>query len=333
MQIISADIGNSGEKITCSKGQFFIEGAVSVDKKAMLNGQYSDEKHSRKPIDNIRIIRNGEVFKVGKLATLDSEYRAPVGINRYLEDDFIDLMFAAIFSNSNIEGDVKMVVGLPVDGYTDANIAMLKKRFIGKHTIERPRKKDLNVDVLEVEVHPEPLGTFFNQLLDISTGKVTDPVLRQAKVGIVDIGEFSTDLLVMDGGKFIKAQSKSIEHATNKAYQLFSDYVFDKIEYRIPDSKLKDIAAKTEIVTATGKHSVLDCWTRARNEVAHLMVSAISRVWTDADDMYKIFITGGGAKMFDGAISQRYTQAVTVRNSRFSNSQGMYDWGVSKWMK
>lgn len=333
-QILSLDLGNSGAKGVTESGIFFIEGAVSVERKSVMNGEFSDAKHSRKAIDNIRIERGGIVYKVGKLATLDDDYRAPVGMNRYKEDDYIDLIMQAAFAVTKTSGDVKMVVGLPIDGYTDSYKSLVANRFKGLHTIKQPKsKEDLSVNVVEVAVQPEPVGTYFGQLLNIETMQIIDPTLKQSKVGIIDIGEFTVDLLVMDRGKFVASQSKSLDYASNKVLQVFSDNVFNDIQYRIPDSKLKQASNEGVIVTATGTHDIKHHKANAIQEVSGLMISSISRVWTDADDMYKIFIAGGGATNFKTAIKTRYSQAVLVSNSRFSNAQGMYNWGVSKWQK
>jgi len=333
--IIPIDLGNSGAKTRQGNAEFFIDGAVSVDRKAIVNGNILDASHSRKPIDNIRIIRNNVVYKVGKLATLDDDYRAPVGMNRYLEDDYIDLILQAAFVVTKASGNVNIVVGLPVDGYTDKNKAMVKEKFIGRHTVKRPgRKDDIVVNVKDVVVQPEPLGTYFGQLLDTKSNKVADPLLSKSKVGIIDIGEFTADLLVMDNGKYVRGQSKSLEYASNKVLQLFSDNVFDAIQYRIPDSKLKDVFNHpASVVLGTGQHDLTECAINALDETGALLVSSVSRVWTDAEDMYKIFICGGAAPKFKTAIQARYSQAVLVRNSRFSNVNGFYSWGVAKWQK
>ena len=99
-----------------------------------------------------------------------------------------DAAFAALLPGTDYTR-VKVVTGLPVDYYRDAEALAFHLR--GQHAICADGR-NLVVDVEAVRVQPQPFGGLLSVLLD-ERGKLMADVshLAQGRVGVLDVGMYT----------------------------------------------------------------------------------------------------------------------------------------------
>jgi plasmid segregation protein ParM len=93
----------------------------------------------------------------------------------------------------------------------------LSQHLLGKHQIYL-ECRSLIVDVEDILVQPQPFGALLSLILDERGKLVTNATERvEGWVGILDIGQHTTDMILVEGLEYMEARSGSIEAEVSTA--------------------------------------------------------------------------------------------------------------------
>ena len=105
-------------------------------------------------------------------------------------------------------GDVFVVAGLPVSYYGDK--AMVQDALLGRQSFQRKGRTRQTLTVTDVKVMPQGFGALFSECLNDS-GRVADQGLRAGRVGVLDVGGKTTNLLTAKALKEVGKESASVD--------------------------------------------------------------------------------------------------------------------------
>ncbi len=255
-----------------------------------------------------------------------------MGRDRYADVRFKALVLGAL-SEARVKGEVKLVMGLPIGWYKERYIKLLRNNLEGVHELYRygRRKTELTLD--SVFPRPEPMGTIYSRMLS-DKGTVIKPKLAEARVAVVDIGEFTTDMLMMNQFNFVADLSGSEDFGTRDFYNMLArrlERAYDKKPDLAELTSLLETGSfnvpgrsKATKVSALIEDSKLDS--------ANTLLSHLTRLWGDAHHIDVILVSGGGAIFFGPYIQERYkNKTLVVDNPQIANVQGFYKFAQYKW--
>ncbi len=169
---------------------------------------------------------NGSEYFVGELALQQSRVQFTLLDRSRTTSDQLKLLFLAALSELTGRGheDVQVVTGLPVEYYQDREL--LAGQLLGQHRVSRNGSEQA-FSVQAVKVIPQPFGTLFWKILS-DDGYIVEERLARARVGIVDVGVYTTDYVLVDWLTYIEKGSGSIPVAMSTAYGLLAREILDQ---------------------------------------------------------------------------------------------------------
>jgi plasmid segregation protein ParM len=134
------------------------------------------------------------------------------GPERLLDGFAKGLTLTAAAHYAEQEAPLQIVLGLPISEAQRWQ-GILTERLIGYHKIglasgHRPWVQK-NVHIRKIHVVPHPLGTFINLIMD-HEGRHRNAEVQHQKVALVDIGFRTTDIMVMEAGRFCNRGSATL---------------------------------------------------------------------------------------------------------------------------
>lgn len=176
------------------------------------------------------------------LVHAEDKFISTIGFeNRYsrrefkLLADFALAELARDYEEAN-KGILEVIVstGVPTDDFTKGPVDAITKTLLGDHNIT-VNGDSLNIRVKEVMVNPQPVGTVYNEVLDLEGYVIEDQAnLLEEQVVVVDIG----------GGTLLIDTLKNLNLSnprTQKPYGAFE--LYDRIVNLATDGGIKGITA------------------------------------------------------------------------------------------
>jgi plasmid segregation protein ParM len=218
-----------------------------------------------------------------------------------------------------------VVTGLPISYL--AYKEQVKDRFLGTHKVRLYGRDFSQVfHVNEIKVLPQGMGGLLSVLLHES-GRVLDQEWIEDKLpGIVlDIGGQTTNFVTIKGVREVMEQTTSIPVGV---WQI-EDKVRSFLETERPG--LADGFSSHELMDAINTGIIYD-----RNkpidlkpisepligEVIGKILNKSATLWNSARHFRRILLCGGGAKLFERHIKDRYPNAELVEDWIYANSRG-----------
>lgn len=286
---------------------------------------------------NLVIGYNQKRYFVGESALKQSRPQATVDKDRTISEEGLVLLMGALslLVSEKISEQVNLIVGLPVMHYEP-----LKDRYI--NSIRQLQTVDILslagellsrkfITIAAIKVLPQPMGTFFDCLLNDS-GEIADSKLATQNVGIVDIGYNTLDFSRIDNLDFINPKSTSYSGlGIYSAFQNLSAEIYRGLGIEIPPENIEPFIRKGEI-TVAGRPVSIDCYKRtAFSEAAKQIISRIKSFWTDRWNLNQIIISGGGAHLLGEYLIPEFEQAKICANPMFANASGYLKFGKRVW--
>jgi plasmid segregation protein ParM len=206
-----------------------------------------------------------------------------------------------------------VVSGLPVKFFkTDkSKLVNLIKRMTGELAI-----------YAKVRVIPQPLGTLFNLLFDDS-GMVQDGRLTTSRVGVIDIGFHTTDIITIDNLELVEKQTASFENGVAGTLEALANQIEKDYDFR-PDLHKVEEAIRTGCIRAFGQEQIISDIAKSKLvELATDIEARAKTVWKSAGDLDFVVITGGGAALLRDYL-HLYAHAVIMEGAQFANAIGYY---------
>jgi plasmid segregation protein ParM len=266
----------------------------------------------------LRVTLDGERWFVGELALRQSEEPLAPRTRRRSEA-FERVLMVSAMHGLDVRDEAAMVAGRPVAWYDDRDELAQTLQGYHRATING---EVYALQVRDVQVVPQPFGSFFSVILD-EAGVLIDPDgLRDGRVAVLDVGMFTSDYAFSDALHYVEERSGSIPYAMSKVYELTQRWIEEEHGRAL---SLRD-----------AEETVRRGWFRDRGErvdAGEIVGAAIAQVckrivgeaqtlWSEGRDIDALFVTGGGAAVVFGAVQERFSQAQMLDAPQTANARG-----------
>jgi plasmid segregation protein ParM len=181
-------------------------------------------------------------------------------------------------------------------------------------------------------VVPQPFGSLFNVILD-PDGRIVNESLARGRVGVIDVGTFTTDYVLVDTLRYVERGSGSISTAMSRAYQLISRSLLDTFGLDLRMHEV-DRAVRCGHVSVFGEQRDIQ-WLvdPAVEAVAEEVLAQARTLWGDGRELESILISGGGAMILGEIICRHYPHARVLVDAPMANVRGFERYGRRKWSR
>lgn len=239
------------------------------------------------------------------------------------------LLMAALEKLGITRGEVALVTGLPVQWYG-------RYKDVVKSELCRTLHYSVNgqaraVIVTDCVVVPESYGTLYRAILDEKGALVDKGNIRQQRVGILDVGTFTTNVVTSSALHYAESESRSEPLGMARVYELlqsrvaqqYRDMSFNEAEYAVTEDSR--IMVRGELV------DISPLITQANEQVAESILATAKSVWGTGDDMV-LLVTGGGGVALSAQIKQKFPHARTITSPQMANAEGMYRYALRRFI-
>lgn len=244
--------------------------------------------------------------------------------------EYMALLHAA-FSESTkaYQVEATVVTGLPIAFYGDKE--EVRSRVLGDHIVQREGRGRQTFKVTECRVLPQPFGALFSLAFSDNGGILTADLLEN-RVGLIDIGSHTTNLLVATKGRDVGVETGSVSSGAwdvIKALRGHLEQVCKDLE--ITDHDLVDAVIKRSIGYQGGTVDLSSVVDEASEQLASRIISQITATWRgDGANLSTILISGGGAKLCGLQVMKhfkRHSSVIVLDDPIFANVRGFHNFG------
>jgi len=224
----------------------------------------------------------------------------------------------------------RIVTGLPVNWYADRDKVL--EQLAGKHVVRRVNGRQIvqRFTIDEVLVVPQPFGSLFDAILG-PEGQIVDDDLAQGRVGVIDVGTYTTDYVLVDRLRYVERGSGTLASAMSGAYQLIGRSLLDTFGLNLRLHQV-DRAVRDGRVTVFGEKRRID-WLvdPVLDALSQEVLAEAGTLWGDGRDLEAVLVTGGGAMALGERICRRYAHARVLPDAALANVNGFHKYGQRKW--
>lgn len=261
---------------------------------------------------------------VGGVSPLElQDFARPTHANYPRTKEYLALYYAALSKLDTDRVDV-LVTGLPVrqfyEGKQDGQVAELQRRLEGTHYLSRGR----NMTVARVIVVPQPAGAY----TDLVQG---DPSLATDKdrfALVLDVGYYSTDWVLVRGGKVADGSSGSSTDATSRVIEAAARQIgVAHGNVRVSPARVESALRSGRAAMALGDKDVdyRAFVAAAANEVGERVVAQVHSSLRGQSDLVDVVaVTGGGGTLLERAIRGAFpsSKMAVSKDPVISNARG-----------
>jgi len=220
------------------------------------------------------------------------------------------LALSAIGDSVIKETELYIVTGLPVK-FVNEDVERLKKIYQGL------------IPHAQLAVVPQPAGSFFDALLDMN-GFIQNKDLLKGRVGVIDIGTYTTDIMLFDSMDAVDGMSETVAIGINTLLKEVAE-ACKGIRRGITETEAEEAIRTGYIKKHASKIDISLTVNDLKRVVSTDIWSYINSIWGSDERIEHIILTGGGASIF----SDHFTPpGVTVsRLSFMSNVTGFFKMG------
>lgn len=282
------------------------------------------------PTSDIRITVGGKTYFLGDLAIRHSRIaHRGLSATRAEGDDLRILFLGALsmFCRESMN-DFSVVTGLPPGRMHLADD--LVSRMRGDHTVTRHvgrNRQDLSIRLNNIEVVPQPLGTFWAEVLDGRGQLRGDSRLLEGRVGIIDVGFRTSDFATIVEGEYAPAWSRTVPLGISTGYDALSSALATQYGLERETYTLDQAVIDGEINVSGRRVDITDLRDQILGEVATKLMVEMQSLWqlTDYD---AVLLTGGGAHVLERYLRPEVPQSVVVNDPVTANARGYVAWGT-----
>ena len=200
MKLIGLDVGYGFVKVTDGNLGYSFPSIIGDSSSGTIVLNFEKQQNI---LNNLRIEFEGKNYWIGKSSIKRSNYLyRDLSLTRDYGNDFEILFFGALsLFHSDYGNNFRVVTGLPPERMHLAD--KLINRVKGERTLSiyhdgKPKK--IKINVLDVEVVPQPLGTYWSEFATAVDQGEVDALRR---IAIVDIGFRTSDFAVIQDQEYI----------------------------------------------------------------------------------------------------------------------------------
>ncbi len=283
---------------------------------------------------------SGRKYFLGDMAYQQSIARATMGDDRFTSPEGMALMLGTlVLLADNPEEDINLITGLPVNSFSKKK-EEYTRALKGRHQIKLLQPNGdwstvYTVNIREVKVIPQPVGTIFWALLD-SKGQIRNKEYSIGKLGVLDIGAHTVDLARTNDLEFIDRESTSFNDiGLFTAYQELSFELQHKLGVQITPEEMSTYINRGYIKVDGKQISIHQEKESVFQAASDKIVSRAINTWS-LWDLDKVLITGGGSLVLkDYLINSfdKYSQIEFCDDGTLTNCLGYHRYGQRFWRK
>ncbi len=266
-------------------------------------------------------------FFYGDQAVLQSRIQSTIFDRSRIHDDTYKMLFTAALVELEKHlphlKRLNVVTGLPVEFFDDR--AEVIDSFEGEYHISAGHEIEVIVD--SVFVVPQPFGSLFRELLN-ENGTIANTDIERGRVGVIDIGTYTTDFVVADALRYVQRLSGSIRIGWNKVLSQVQQALADLYRLELSPNEV-DRAVSDQEVRVRGEPIKLD--SLIEPGVAEIEAAVIARardLWGEGTNLDTILVSGGGGPHLFDVIHDAYPHARLLNNAYWANAEGFYHFGL-----
>ncbi len=180
----------------------------------------------------------------------------------------------------------------------------------------------------KVSILPQPMGAFFAQFFD-EKGHVLDERLASGRVGILDIGYYTTDLVTLDHLDIVDKQLGSIESGVSTALEAIKRDLYDAWQVNLDLHRTEEALRKGKVTVFGEERDITSIRNQRLKELAGEIESQARTIWGNAADLGRILLAGGGAALLSEHLSF-YRHAKIVRDPAYAIANGFFRHAIRK---
>ena len=281
------------------------------------------------------LIRGGEELPIkygdwrffyGEQAVLQSRIQSAIFDRSRVHDHTYKMLFvAALVEMAKLmpgAESIKVVTGLPVEFFSDQPEVV--KSFEGIYRINTEHVMKFTVE--SVVVAPQPFGSLFQELLN-EHGKIINNSVENGRVGIIDVGTYTTDFVVSDALRYVQRLSGSVRIGWSKVVSQVQQALGDLHMLELMPHEV-DQAIQAKEVRVRGEPVSLEPLIKpAVTDVQTAIIARARDLWGEGTNLDTVLVSGGGGPYLYDAIHDVYPHARLLNNAFWANAEGLYRFG------
>lgn len=228
--------------------------------------------------------------------------------------------------------EIMIVTGVPTNDFNETSVKDIMDVLKGDHNVTI-NDESMNVRVKEVKVLPQPIGTIYNEMLDIE-GYLQQENYLEEQITIVDVGggTILIDTLVnMNLSETGRAQKES---GAYKVYEMIANSCIKDNIHGITSSNVEKILRKSDSdkfyfkPNKNESHDISKYVKKAKIKYTRELINTINTTLKGTSKIDSFLFTGGGANLINqDEILNAYKHAIFVENSEIANVNGFFKYG------
>lgn len=322
---IGLDLGYGFVKVTDGREGFIFPSVVG---KGQVGSSLRIGLERPEPTDDLRITIDDQAYFVGNQAIRRSP-QAFRGLSATrVEGNLLKVLFLSALSLfcQDPVSSFTVVMGLPPGRMHLAEdlVSQLK----GDHRVVRnhdQEPEELTVRIERILVVPQGVGSYWAQVLDPRGQLLDHTQLLQGRIGMVDLGFRTTDLVVIEDGEYVPERSSTIPVGVASAYseiasRLLSRYGLEKETYALDSAVLAgQINVSGQLVDIT---EIRD---QAFAALATKLAVEFRSQW-QLSELYRLLLVGGGSLVLGPYLLPHLPHAAVPSDPITANSRGYWAW-------
>ncbi len=263
---------------------------------------------------------NGHSYLVGEAARRFSRHQYRIFDSTWSESPYYLLLFVSALLRIEKAGEepVAVVTGLPVNHYTPERARQIEQLLARSHNVSTP-SGETSLKVEKVKVIPQPMGSFFDLLLDDS-GRLKDPHGIRERVGIIDIGFQTTDL-ALAVPQFMEPSSGSLDVGVRSVADQLARDINRKYSLNLDTTEAEEALRSKSVKIFGERVDLSDIIAERTREVAERILSHAHTLWGRGQRLNRLILTGGGAALFRSYFTE-YPNLHVPHDPSLSNVRG-----------
>jgi plasmid segregation protein ParM len=219
--------------------------------------------------------------------------------------------------------DLVVVTGLPVAFYSDKE--MLRDRFLGEHRVVREGRRTQVFRVSRVRVIPQPFGSLLSVALD-DKGTVADLDLSTGRVGVIDVGGKTTNLLSAHRLAEVGRETASVSVGAWDAVRAVRAFLSERCpgQFDLRDHQVADVIASRGVSYYGERLDLSAEVDDILSPMADQVIAQATQLWNGGAGLDAVLVTGGGALLLGEAIKGHFPHARIVDEPVFANAIGYW---------
>jgi hypothetical protein len=305
VRVLSADLGNGFTKVVTATMRNSFPSVISVEDEIARDFEARGLVGDRDFIIEYRDKR----WAIGQTVWTHGLLPVTIAHRTRIQQEYYKVLFAASLAMAfQISTTVHAIVSLPPAAYWDREAQ--REALAGEYQVrfgDKSRTYTYTVPHDRLRVLPEGFGTAALFCLE-RDGQVRDSWLFGSRVGVVDVGTYSTDYVMLDNMKLVRRGTDSLPHALHDIHTKLRTYVSSQgVDL---DAYEADDVLRAGYFLKGGQHLVItdqkEAWAA---ELAQAITAHLRTLWSGGDAVEHILVTGGGAPYVAAPIEREFSHA------------------------